>query len=83
MILLVIFTVTVAAGAGADGVQQMFREMASQRGSPEVAQQFEAILSSPAGVAALVFFSLLTWFFMVTLLATAGGALGAKVLEKE
>jgi hypothetical protein len=83
LILLVMFTVTIAAGTGAEGLQQIFRDMASQRGSPELAQQFETIISSPAGVAALIFFTLLTWFLMVTLLATAGGALGAKVLEKE
>jgi hypothetical protein len=83
MILLVIFTVTIAAGPGGDGLHEMFREMATQRGSPEVMQQFESVLSSPAGIAALVFFTLLTWFFLVTLLATAGGALGAKILEKE
>jgi hypothetical protein len=83
MILLVIFTVTIAAGGGGEGLQQLFREMASQRGSPEVMRQFETVLSSPAGIAALVFFTLLTWFFLVTLLATAGGALGAKILEKE
>lgn len=82
LILLVLFTVAIAAGGG-EGLQQAFREMAAQRGSPSVAEQFEAILSSPGGAAMLIFLTLVTWFVMVALLATAGGALGAKVLEKE
>ena len=54
------------------------------RGStPEVAEQFNALLASPIGVAFLLFGMLLTSFIMLTILATVGGALGAKVLEKE
>ena len=57
--------------------------MLNARSAPEVADQFNALLSSPGGVAALLFGMLITSFIMLTILATVGGALGAKVLEKE
>ena len=41
------------------------------------------LLSAPGGLGLLLFGMLITSFIMLTILATVGGALGAKVLEKE
>lgn len=83
LIMMVMFTLSIMLLAAGEGVQQSFREMLSMRGSPEVAQQFDTLLGSPGGLAFLLFGMLLTSFIMLTILATVGGALGAKVLDKE
>ena len=66
-----------------DGLAAFFREMVSQRGTPDLVAQFNEVLSSPAGIATLLFGMLLVFFVMLTLLPAVGGALGAKVLAKE
>jgi hypothetical protein len=83
LIMMVMFTLSVIAISSGEGLEQSFREMLNTRSAPEVADQFNRLLSSPGGVAALLFGMLLTSFIMLTILATVGGALGAKVLEKE
>ncbi|MBC7927252.1 MAG: hypothetical protein H7039_16510, partial [Bryobacteraceae bacterium] len=83
LIMLVLFTVSVVAMAAGDGLQASFREMIAMRGNAEVTQQLGAWLESPAGVASLLFLMLVTSFFMLTLLPAIGGALAAKVLEKD
>jgi hypothetical protein len=83
LIMMVMFTLSVIAISSGGGLEQSFREMLNARSAPEVADQFNALLSSPGGVAFLVFGMLITSFIMLTILATVGGALGAKVLEKE
>lgn len=84
LIMLVMFTISVVAMASGDGgLQASFREMLAQRGSTEVAQQFNEWLESPSGVGTLLFLMLMTSFFMLTLLPALGGMLAAKVLEKD
>jgi hypothetical protein len=83
LIMMVMFTLSVIAISSGEGIEQSFRDMLNARSAPEVAEQFNALLSSPAGVAFLLFGMLLTSFIMLTILGTVGGALGAKVLEKE
>jgi hypothetical protein len=84
LIMLVLFTVSVVAMSSADGgLQASFREMISQRGNAEVAQQFNEWLESPSGVGTLLFLILTTTFFMLTLVPALGGLLAAKVLEKD
>jgi hypothetical protein len=84
LIMFVLFTVSVIAMASADGgLQASFREMIAQRGNAEVAQQFNQWLESPAGVGTFLFLILMTTFFMLTLVPAIGGALAAKVLEKD
>jgi hypothetical protein len=83
LIMMVMFTLSVIAISSGEGLEQSFREMLNARSAPEVADQFNSLLSSPGGVAALLFGMLITSFIMLTILATVGGALGAKVLEKE
>jgi hypothetical protein len=82
-IMTVFFTVSIIQIATKDGLPAFFREMVSQRGTPDLINQFNQILSSPAGVATLLFGMLLIFFVMLTLLPVVGGALGAKVLAKE
>ncbi len=82
-IMTVFFTVSVIQIATQDGLPAFFREMVSQRGTPDLMNQFNEILSNPAGVATLLFGMLLVFFVMLTVLPVVGGALGAKVLEKE
>ena len=82
-IMTVFFTVSVIQIATNDGLPAFFREMVNQRGTPDLMNQFNEILSSPTGVATLLFGMLLVFFVMLTVLPIVGGALGAKVLEKE
>lgn len=83
LIILVMFTINVVAVATSETLQQSVHEMIAARGNAEVAQQFDELLRSPVGIGALLFGMLLTSFLMITVLPTIGGALAAKVLEKE
>lgn len=82
-IITVFFTVSIIQIATSDGLPAFFREMVSQRGTPDLMNQFNEILNSPTGIATLLFGMLAVFFVMLTLLPAVGGALGAKVLEKE
>jgi hypothetical protein len=79
LVTLVLFTVTIAGM----GLNNFFQEILTVRGTPELTRQFEAILQSPGGLAAMLFLALLTMFFLLTVITSAGGALAAKVLEKD
>jgi hypothetical protein len=79
LVTLVLFTITIVGM----GMQRFFQEILAARGTPELSEQFEAILQSPGGLAAMLFLALLTMFFLLTVIASAGGALAAKVLEKD
>jgi hypothetical protein len=79
LVTLVLFTITIVGM----GMQKFFQEILSVRGTPELSDQFDAILQSPGGLAAMLFLALLTMFFLLTVVTSAGGALAAKVLEKE
>jgi len=83
VIITVFFTVSMIQVATDGGIQAFLREAATKQGKPDLINQFNEILSSPAGVATLLFGMLLGFFVMLTLLPVVGGALGAKVLEKE
>lgn len=79
LVTLVLFTV----GIVATGTQDFFRQTLAERGSSELTEQFEQILESPGGLGMMLFFGLLMMFFLLTFVTSAGGALAAKVLEKE
>lgn len=83
LIMMVMFTAGVLLIAGGGGLQTFFRDRIASQATSEVAEQVNTILASPLGIAALLFGSLLMFFFLLTVLATVGGALGAKILEKE
>lgn len=75
-------TVTIAHQPG--GLAEAFREALRARPVPQE-QMNEAlrVLSTPAGQASVYIFALLFSFMVTSVFCTAGGALGAKVLEKE
>jgi hypothetical protein len=79
----VIFVVLLAIAAstgGIDEVRQQLREMPSQ--DPNFAAALK-VLETPGGIAAFYITTLVVVFAAVTTLCTAGGALGAKILQKE
>jgi hypothetical protein len=82
VIMTVLLTVSIVplamsrGGLGAMFQQQIRSSMPA--GDPNV-QEMLHIFETPAGVATLLFFVLFLFFFLITLLATVGGALGAKV----
>ncbi len=80
----VFFTITVIAISMRGGMAEFYREQLAGRaaGEMELEEVFK-VLESPSGLAAILFFSLLLLFVFFTLLPTLGGAMGAKVLEKE
>jgi hypothetical protein len=79
LVTLVLFTI----GIVATGTQDFFRQTLAVRGSSELTEQFEQILDSPGGLGMMLFFGLLMMFFLLTFVTSAGGALAAKVLEKD
>ena len=80
----VLFTVNVIVISRNIGLPEFFRDqLNAQWGSRPEFQQVLDILQSPAGLGAMLLFSLFFLFLMSTILTTVGGALCAKVLEKE
>jgi len=81
----VVFTIgTVAIANQPGGLSAAFREALRSRPVPQ--QQLEdalQVLSTPTGQATVYIFALLFSFTVTAVFCTAGGALGAKVLEKE
>jgi hypothetical protein len=77
LVMMVMLTLVFAlfAAVGESGMKQL----SIDSGRPEIAEAFQGIISNPA----MLIFALVSWFFAVTMLASAGGALGSKVLEKE
>jgi hypothetical protein len=65
----------ILAGLGESGLKQLSIES----GRPEIADAFASMLSNPA----MLVVGLVTAFFFMTMLGSAGGALGSKVLERE
>ena len=79
----VFFTITIIAISSRGGLAQFYRDQFSAQGANVDVEQLLEMLEKPAGVATLIFFTLLLLFFLFTLLPTLGGAMGAKVLERE
>jgi hypothetical protein len=79
------FTISVLTISSKGGLVAFYREQLSARGAgndPNVEQLLE-VLQNPAGLATVILLTLFLVFVFFTLLPTIGGALGAKVLEKE
>lgn len=83
LIALVLFTLAMLALDGQGGVAQLFRKAIETNSSPELRGQMESILANPSGLGFLIFGTLVFSFCVLSILTAAGGALGAKVLEKE
>ena len=79
LVMLILFTIY-SVGMG---LQPFFTAALATRGTPELAEQFEQIRRNPAGLAAMLLMSLAAFFFLLTMISSAGGALAAKVLEKD
>lgn len=81
VILTVLFSVSAALSDGQ--LAQMYREQLQQMpaGDPKMAEAIQ-MLETPGGMAMVFVTSLIFLFMMVTAFCTAGGALGAKVLDK-
>ena len=82
VIMTVLFTVSIVPAAMSRGglgsmLQQQLRN-SMPAGDPNV-QEAMRIFETPAGVATLLLFVLFLFFVLITLLATVGGGLGAKV----
>jgi hypothetical protein len=83
LIMTVVFTITIIGLATSGALQETLKEAAAASGSLAGGEQIEAILQSPAGIGIVFFAYLVTTFLMTTLLASLGGMLGAKILEKD
>lgn len=83
LIALVLFTFAIVALQSSGGVGQLFRRAMEANTVPEMRAQIEALLNNPVGLTFLVFGTLAITFVMLSILTAAGGALGAKVLERE
>ena len=83
LIMLVMFTVGIAVVANSGGIGQVFGDALAANSTPQVAEKFKEVLESPAGVGAVLFGMIAGSFLMAAILSMVGGALGAKVLEKE
>ncbi|MCW5981928.1 MAG: zinc ribbon domain-containing protein [Bryobacteraceae bacterium] len=81
----VVFTVALLTISKQKGLGGYFREQLAAQGAEAEAQlsQVLPVLESPAGIAAIIILNLVMMFLLFTLLPTLGGAMGAKVLEKE
>jgi uncharacterized protein YqgC (DUF456 family) len=83
VIYLAVFTLILLL-AESGSIQEALRtSMEAQNSSPETVQQLEALLSSPVAFAFMLCFVLTAILVALMMLGAAGGALGAKVLEKE
>jgi hypothetical protein len=77
----VLFTVAMVALSSQGGLVKQFRsQFPANDARADMIQQY---LSSPAMIAGLVVFYLMLFFVIFTALPIIGGALGAKVLEKQ
>jgi hypothetical protein len=74
-----LFTFVVLIFSTDAGRESMSQALKLNPGSEDVVRQFEEMIRTPAGV----FGPLLGFFVLLTSLPTIGGALGAKVLERE
>ncbi|MFN0170356.1 MAG: hypothetical protein ACKV22_28385 [Bryobacteraceae bacterium] len=81
VLLTVLFSVSAALSEGQ--LAQMYREQLQQMpaGDPKMAEAIQ-MLETPGGMAMVFVTSFAFLFMMVTAFCTAGGALGAKVLDK-
>ena len=85
LIITVLFTVIAVALANRPGgLPEFIREQLSARSIPsqELEKAIE-MLANPVDQAMVYLFFLLFWFTVISVFCTAGGALGAKVLDKD
>ena len=83
VIYFVLLTIGMLGVSEQGGFAKIMRENSGVQLSPEVLNQMDEILSSPATLTTLILFIVLFLFMTFTVAASLGGMLGAKVLEKE
>lgn len=80
----VLFTVGLLSIGGISGLASAYRQQSSSLGLPEQAvERVLEVLQNPGAMTLFLLLLLLTQFVIYTTVASVGGALGAKVLEKE
>ena len=82
LIALVLFVVTIIIASTQGGFLTMFRAQMEAQAGPNI-DEVTKVLESPASVALMLIFGLLFGFCVTVVLPVLGGALCAKVLEKE
>jgi hypothetical protein len=75
----VIFTVTVIPAAANGGIATLFRQQFKNASDPNVQEALRMLETAP-GIATILLATLFMLFCFITLLAMAGGALGAKMV---
>jgi hypothetical protein len=78
-----VFTTLTVVGNSESLIAEWKRQLDRSGASEESMRQAMQIFQSPAGLATLIVLSLFLMFIFFTLLPAIGGALGAKVLEKD
>ncbi|MBI3278949.1 MAG: zinc ribbon domain-containing protein [Acidobacteria bacterium] len=78
VIAVVLFTISMIGLSMGPGLGAL-RDLLAEQGNAEMLDEAVRFLQSPAGIVMVLFVN----FFFLTLLPALGGALGAKVLEKE
>uniref|UniRef100_UPI00321FB217 hypothetical protein n=1 Tax=Paracoccus sp. TaxID=267 RepID=UPI00321FB217 len=81
----IFFTLSVVMLSSKGGFVELFRQQLQGRtGSSEAEiQQFLQLLQSPAGLTTVLLLVLAMLFVLFTVFPTLGGALGAKMLERD
>ncbi|MDX2154760.1 MAG: zinc ribbon domain-containing protein [Bryobacteraceae bacterium] len=80
----VLSTLSTLAVASRSNVLDQYREQLDKQGlPPETVEQMGKLLENPAAVGVFMLIGIAMSFVLQTLATSAGGALGAKVLEKE
>jgi hypothetical protein len=82
LMMLVIITLSLAIATSEQSLGEIMKQ-ASQQQSAEVQTAMEQIIASPGALGAVVMIGLSCYFLLVTALPVIGGALAAKVLEKD
>lgn len=75
MMVILALVLAMVASLGESGLKQITAEA----GQPEVAEAMSRMMSNPA----MLVFALVSVFFLTTVLASVGGALGSRILDKE
>lgn len=80
----VFFTISIQLISSRSSLAEFYREnLKNQVASEKQLQEFIDILQTPAGLGTIIFASLIVLFIFFTLFPMLGGALGAKVLDRE
>ena len=84
LVAMVVFTINIVILASGGRLSAVFRDqIQSQANTDASVQEALRLLDSPAGMVVLIMFTLALMFFLFTSLPMIGGALSAKVLERE